>query len=65
MLDSKNKTHNRDKKRLKNHKDQTNAMDIPREMIPIMTQAGDSLGSYTGTPSGNFGEVPVQDADDL
>jgi hypothetical protein len=37
----------------------------PREIIPIMAQSSDPLGSYTGTPEGNPGEKPTQDADDL
>ncbi|MCL2071814.1 MAG: hypothetical protein FWH07_06235 [Oscillospiraceae bacterium] len=37
----------------------------PREIIPIMAQMSDPLGSYTGAPAGLFGETPVQDADDL
>ncbi|MCL1832817.1 MAG: hypothetical protein FWG45_07950 [Oscillospiraceae bacterium] len=41
----------------------------PREIIPIMAQSADPLGSYTGTPAGAEntaeGKTPVQDADDL
>ncbi|MCL2071295.1 MAG: hypothetical protein FWH07_03565 [Oscillospiraceae bacterium] len=36
----------------------------PREIIPIMAQSADPLGSYTGTPEAP-GELPTQDADDL
>jgi hypothetical protein len=59
----------------KNKKD--SVMAKPREMIPMMTQSSDPLGSYTGTPAGflptpvgyeslrNEYAAPVQDADDL
>jgi hypothetical protein len=35
------------------------------ELLPIMAQTSDPLGSYTGTSSGRPGEMPTQDADDL
>jgi len=37
----------------------------PREIIPIMAQTADPLGSYTGVADGKPYEKPVQDADDL
>jgi hypothetical protein len=39
----------------------------PREIIPIMAQSADPLGSYTGTAAGGNLEnkAPTQDADDL
>ncbi|MCL2634844.1 MAG: hypothetical protein FWD34_10070 [Oscillospiraceae bacterium] len=37
----------------------------PREIIPIMSQMSDPLGSYTGVPAGQPYEKPIQDADDL
>ena len=41
-------------------------MIMPREIIPIMAQASDPLGSYTGTAAGGLPyDTPVQDADDL
>ncbi|MCL1903620.1 MAG: hypothetical protein FWF94_04300 [Oscillospiraceae bacterium] len=43
---------------------ETGAMIKPREIIPIMAQSADPLGSYTGTPE-KPGEKPTQDADDL
>jgi hypothetical protein len=50
-------------------KGEQSPMTKPREMAPIMTQAADPLGSYTGTPAGaentQAGKTPVQDADDL
>ena len=43
------------------------AMIKPRELIPLMAQTADPLGSYTGTPTGEHDgdKKPVQDADDL
>lgn len=44
---------------------ETEVMIKPREIIPIMAQSADPLGSYTGVPAGKPYEEPVQDADDL
>ena len=44
---------------------QSTVMIKPREIIPIMAQSSDPLGSYTGVPAGYPDEKPVQDADDL
>jgi hypothetical protein len=44
---------------------QDTVMSKSREMIPIMRQSGDPLGSYTGTSAEEFDKKPVQDADDL
>jgi hypothetical protein len=55
-----------DKKIKERHKD--SVMIKPREMIPIMAQSADPLGSYTGVPAGVGGvydPIPIQDADDL
>jgi hypothetical protein len=45
--------------------DKNSVMLKPREIIPIMAQTSDPLGSYTGIPAGAPFEKPVQDADDL
>ena len=62
-MPEKNKKHI--KKNLLTQKNQENAMTTAREMIPLMSQTSDSLGSYTGTPDGETDKMPVQDADDL
>ena len=46
-------------------KTQESVMLKPREIIPIMAQSSDPLGSYSGIPAGNPYDKPVQDADDL
>ena len=49
-------------------KHQDTVMIKPREIIPIMAQSADPLGSYTGTPAmtgADYDKMPVQDADDL
>lgn len=55
-------------KEIKSKFKESSAMIKPREIIPIMAQTSDPLGSYTGTPAavgGNPDVKPIQDADDL
>jgi len=47
------------------HRKENAVMIKPREIIPIMAQSADPLGSYTGVADGKPYEKPVQDADDL
>ena len=42
-----------------------NPMIRAREIIPMMTQSDDPMGSYTGTFADNHDKTPIQDADDL
>jgi len=49
----------------RNKPKQSEIMLKPREIIPIMAQSADPLGSYTGVVNGKPYEKPVQDADDL
>jgi len=63
MSDTTNK--NRSNRRHARQENQDNVMAKTRELTPIMAQTSDSLGSYTGSPVGESGEKPVQDADDL
>jgi hypothetical protein len=56
----------KDKRKKSSAKNHDTVMIKPREIIPIMAQSADPLGSYTGTPAGAKPyEKPVQDADDL
>jgi hypothetical protein len=46
-------------------KSRDGSMTKPRELIEVMSQTSDPLGSYTGVPAGAPFEKPTQDADDL
>jgi len=61
----KNQEKNQDKNKEKQAQEQHTFMIKPQELIPIMAQTSDPLGSYTGVPAGNPHEKPEQDADDL
>jgi len=52
-------------KNVKKDKQSNDIMVKPREIIPIMAQSADPLGSYTGVTASKPYEEPVQDADDL
>ena len=60
------KSKNKKAKQPQPQTDNDTVMLKPREIIPIMAQTSDPLGSYTGTPAGGQPyEKPIQDADDL
>jgi hypothetical protein len=66
MNNSKSNFKNTPKNKPKSDAREQSPMSLPREMVPILAQAGDPLGSYTGTSVGDpHDKTPVQDADDL